>query len=124
MPTINHTPTPWKQGEWIRSKGHAVYKLIFGKGRHLAYVGVYGRNPDGTTGGYVAKSGDHTPTATESQSQADVDFLIRAVNAHDGFVKLLEDARERLTYQCDAGTKQLLADRIVAALKASGDWVK
>ena len=50
--------------------------------------------------------------------------MAQSYNAFETFTKLLEEARERLTYHCDETTKRLCAERIAEALKESGHWAK
>jgi hypothetical protein len=89
--TQKHTPTPWRAGEWITGHdGHYVYSLIFGAGKRVASVSVYGKRKDGSDAGKPARFGGTKPTYTQEEVDANRAFIVRAVNAHDDLVKALE----------------------------------
>jgi hypothetical protein len=91
--TQKHTPTPWTAGEWITGHdGHYVYSLIFGAGKRVASVSVYGTRKDGSDAGKPARFGGTRPTYTEEEVDANRAFIVRAVNAHDQLVAALQNA--------------------------------
>ena len=90
-----HTPTPWELGEWIRSDGGAVFRQVFGPGRRLASVSVYGRDRNGSTGGRTYKDALGTwrksRTITEAECDANARLIVRACNNHAALVARLRE---------------------------------
>lgn len=80
---MKHTPTPWSRN--IRSNGK--YPVIFaGRNQHVCVVSQQ-------------QSGEET--------EANIDFIVRACNAHDSFITFVQKARD---FARESGDEALYAE--------------
>jgi hypothetical protein len=78
-----HTPTPW-QYQWVRWMNDVDLKIV-----------------DHKTGRVLAILNKPTPFLTVDEQEANAEFIVRAVNAHDELVAALKQALTDIEFYCE-----------------------
>lgn len=129
MATAKHTPGPWEMGPEVSAKypDHLVYISIFGAGRRLSSVSVYGKKRDGETGGKVYKDAAgterHPRTVPEDECRANARLIAAAPDLLEslrGIVRTVNHLREEMPEAAAALFRLDLTNAHEAIAKAEG----
>lgn len=112
---MKHTPGPWTIGDWNDSIGGVVYRNIFGRGRRVSGVGVYGHKLDGSIAGRKKKDGGFTKTVPKDECDANAHLIAAAP-------ELLEACEQAIDVFSPAATEVSNAD-YQAVLHAIADAI-